>query len=355
MDILMEDFANNLDQAIEKGIDYLHQHQYPNGEFCSYISADDPMEKWTVPDSTVFPAALIGSSLIFLQGHPKVEEMLNKTIPFLRYQMNRGGVWNHFTHLHRLRYLCPLDVDDTATVCALFKERNERVPNNLQLLLDNRNKDKLFYSWFIFRLKWNPNPMYWRLVARELLNPVTSFVFWKKMECGRDDIDGVVNANLMYYLGDTEYTQPIIQLLIKIIEEKKEGDCDKWYRNPFTVYYFMSRNYYIGITKLEAIKQPIIDRILATSRPDGRLGGSILDTALAVSTLLNFRYNCAQLENAARFLISTQRATGEWERWLLYYGGPKLLQGWGSEEITTGFCLEALARYRKEMEAIKID
>ena len=41
-------------------------------------------------------------------------------------------------------------------------------------------------------------------------------------------------------------------------------------------------------------------------------------------------------------------APGHWPRWLLYYGGPKLLLGWGSEEMTTGFCLEALARYQNE-------
>jgi hypothetical protein len=32
--------------------------------------------------------------------------------------------------------------------------------------------------------------------------------------------------------------------------------------------------------------------------------------------------------------------------YFVYYGGPKLLIGWGSEEMTTGYCLKALARYR---------
>jgi len=30
----------------------------------------------------------------------------------------------------------------------------------------------------------------------------------------------------------------------------------------------------------------------------------------------------------------------------LYYSGPKRLYGWGSEELVTGFCLEALLHYR---------
>jgi hypothetical protein len=30
----------------------------------------------------------------------------------------------------------------------------------------------------------------------------------------------------------------------------------------------------------------------------------------------------------------------------MYYGGPKKYYGWGSEELTTGFCIEALGRYQ---------
>jgi hypothetical protein len=94
------------------------------------------------------------------------------------------------------------------------------------------------------------------------------------------------------------------------------------------------------------MRAPIIARILAQAKPDGRLGETLADTAWAVCSLLNLRSYPAELEGAVRYILDAQLDHGSWPRWLLYYGGPKLRLGWGSEEMTTGFCLEALARYR---------
>ncbi len=48
----------------------------------------------------------------------------------------------------------------------------------------------------------------------------------------------------------------------------------------------------------------------------------------------------------ARDSFSSLTADGSWPRAALYYSGPKKLYGWGSEELITGFCLEALLRYQ---------
>jgi hypothetical protein len=39
-------------------------------------------------------------------------------------------------------------------------------------------------------------------------------------------------------------------------------------------------------------------------------------------------------------------ADNSWPRATLYYRGPKKLYAWGSEELVTGFCLEALLHYQ---------
>ena len=346
----MHELLTSMSTGITRGLSYLKQHQFPNGEFCSYIAADAPMKRWCIPDTAVFPSILIANSLLFLSDYPEVEEILKKTAQFLEYQMQRGGVWHHFTNRHPLRKIAPLDVDDTVCASSFFRERKMNIPapTNIPLLLANTNKHGLFYSWIILRPRPNRNLTYWRLVLPELLRPVQSFLFWRKMECERSDVDAVVNANVLYYLGDTEQTQPVIHYLLKIIAENKEEDCDKWYRNIFSVYYFLSRNYYKDIHKLEPARQPVIERILSRAKPDGRIGENVLDTALAVCALLNWKHKAPEMEKAVRFILNAQANSGEWERWLLYYGGPKLLQGWGSEEMTTGYCLEALARYYKE-------
>ena len=338
--------SENISEAISRGVGYLYQHQYPNGEFCVYISGHDPMTDGCNPDSNVFPTAIISSSLLFLQGTPRVEEILDKSAAFLLEQAGWGASWNYYTRYHALRSLCPSDADDTCYAAAFLSARKIDFPKdaNVSLLLSNRDRLGLFYTWFTFRLRWNTNRDYWRLVRSEFRHPVKTFLFWLKNELGRNDVDGVVNANVLYYFGDTDVTQPVIKFLIGIIENEKEGDCDKWYRNPFSVYYFITRNYYAGILKLEPCRQPILERILATAKPDGRLGKTVLDTALNVCSFLNIHYYGEELDAAIDFLLKSQQENGGWERWRLY-GGPSMSVGWGSEELTTGFCLEALSRY----------
>ncbi|MGB8192138.1 MAG: hypothetical protein WCF67_09480 [Chitinophagaceae bacterium] len=337
----------NPGHALQKAIGYLHNHQYPNGEFCAYMSGDDAMQTWVQPMGMIFPTAIICHSLLFAKDDPKIEEMLAKSATFLRYQIGRGATWNHFTNDHPLRHICPQDVDDTACVSSFLLTRYDDFKKlaNSKLICDNRNKDGLLYTWFTFRLQPNGNRSYWRLAAAELKHPVKSFFFWREGEAGRYNIDAVVNANALYYLGDIPEMQPVINHLIKIIADNKEADCDTWYRNPFTVYYFFSRCYYSGINKLEPVRQPVIDRILSQANAEGRIGVSVLDTALAACALLNLHYNGPALANAINYLVNTQRETGEWARRLLYYGGPKKLSGYGSEEIVTAICLEAIARF----------
>jgi hypothetical protein len=97
---------------------------------------------------------------------------------------------------------------------------------------------------------------------------------------------------------------------------------------------------------LKPAADAIVERILLSLKPDYSLGESILDTALAVISLINCGYNSTILDQAITYLTSKQNRSGCWPRWAVYYGGPKKLRTYGSEEMTTGFCLEALALYK---------
>ncbi|WP_341215350.1 hypothetical protein [uncultured Wocania sp.] len=337
-----------LNNSINRGINYLENHQLPNGEFLMYMSDDDAMQTWNLPESCVFPAALIGNSLLSIRNHQKVQEILFKSAHFLYYQMDRGGTWNHYTILHRFRKLCPQDLDDTSCVSYFLKQMNFDIPvkRNQQLAVNNRRSDGLFYTWIVFRWRFNKNVLYWYFAAKELKHLFKSLIFWHKFECSRYDVDAVVNANILLYLGKRKETLPVISYLIDIIKTESEEDCDTWYRNIFTVYYFISRNIYAGIIELDSIKDDIIHRILKRQNLDGSFGKSVLDTALAISALINTGYKGEKIKNGIEYIIKTQRKNGHWDRWAFYYGGPKKLSCFGSEELTTGFCLEALARFR---------
>ncbi|MDB5011700.1 MAG: hypothetical protein JWR67_770 [Mucilaginibacter sp.] len=342
-----------INKSIINGIEFLHKEQLANGEFICYVTNNEHIKLynlggkgWYRKDSTVFPTILIGNSLLFLNEEPKSDAILSKITDFLLEQEN-NGVWGHYTKNHSIYKFAPFDADDTACASALLKSQNINVPDNADLLLSNRNNKKLFFTWFTLRFKLNLNLLYLRIALPELKHPVKSFLFWKNFPCARNDVDAVVNANVLYYLGKSAATLPVINYLIQVIIEGREEECDKWYKNPFTVYYFISRNYYCGIGELEQIRQLIADRIMAKLIYDGSFGNSVLDSALAVCTLLNF--NLPVKKESIDFLLKEQSYNGSWKRRIFYYGGPKKTVGWGSEELTTAICLEALARYKQDL------
>ncbi|MET4107520.1 hypothetical protein [Hymenobacter sp. UYP22] len=343
----LSDWQNQLQQAVQRAVSYLRQRQSADGQFVSYCALDLPMQGWRYTDSAVFPTALVAHSLLHVPASAETDLILTRATDFFRNQMNHGGLWNHFTNIHHLRHLCPLDIDDTACVSAILQARgvNCPVPTNKPLILANRNSKGLFYSWFLLRPRWVANRTFWRVAAQELLHPLKSILFWYGVEAKRNDVDAVVNANALYYLGAIPETQAVISFLLRVIANEEEGTCDLWYLDIFFVYYSFTRCYYAGITQLEPLRQPIITRILAQAQPDGRLGKTLVDTAWAVCTLINLQCYPPELEPAVSYILQAQEVTGEWPRWLVYYGGPKRLLGWGSEEITTAFCMEALTRY----------
>lgn len=335
------------EQSIKKGVKYLYDHQYPNGEFCCYIGEDDEM-KMCIPHSNVFPTSLISQSIMQLRHLPEVNEILEMTGAFLQYQAMRAGVWNNFTILNPLFPICPPDVDNTACASKVLQALDKKYQPNEEILLANRNKSGLFYTWFTFRPSLVPIKDFWLLNLRALKRPVSYLLFWRKTEAGRYDIDAAVNANVLFYLGLNKNTAPIVPYLLEIINREKEGDCDLWYRNPFTIYYFISRNYNAGIQQLEPAKEKMIQRVLNTVNDEGAFGNGVLDTALGIITLINCSYYSSALDTAVRYLINQQQSSGGWIRWAVYYGGPKKRLSYGSEEMTTGFCLEALSLYRKK-------
>jgi hypothetical protein len=240
----------------------------------------------------------------------------------------------------------PFDIDDTVIALSFLKSRNIPIHQNDSIILKHHNKQGLFYTFFCLRNKRNYSLHYWLIGLRELLCPLQTYFFWNHFEANRFVVDGVVNANVLYYLGERKETQPIIKYIIATILASKEGEFDTWYRNPFVVYYFISKNYFIGITAFEAIRKLIIDRISSQLCSNGSIRNNPLDTALAICSVLNFKSFSPIYIQSIQYLIEQQQETGSWAKRIVYTGGPKLIMGWGSEEMTTSFCLEALNRYK---------
>ncbi len=332
-----------LEQALGKGLAYLEGHQYPSGQFCCYIAPDPAMQAWCIPDSTVFATGLIGQALLPLLDRPGVRPVVELAAYFLRSQQLRCGTWTYFTKWHRGFSLLPADADDTAVNAHLLKALDIWFPDNLPTLLQHRSREGLFYTWMGFRPFRRQSLAQLRLSLRTLKRP-HGFMLRRGFGYHRRDIDGAVNANVLYYLGLNEHTRAIVPFLNDIILQRRETRCDKWYHDPLPIYYFISRNYARGVNGLEPSRAPIIERVLALR--DSKQVLPALDTALGLTALLHCGYRGPEVHDAALALLRGQHRTGEWPRHVLYYSGPPRRFCFGSEELTTGFCLEALALYQ---------
>src|SRR5690606_11744272 len=101
---------------------------------------------------------------------------------FFQYQMMRGGAMNFLTKWNQYFSISPPDIDDTIFVASFLKSQKVEFPDPYHLLLDNRAKNKLFYTWFTLRLNRSSNKNYWLLLLRELKNPIGTFFFWRKYQ-----------------------------------------------------------------------------------------------------------------------------------------------------------------------------
>lgn len=67
---------------------------------------------------------------------------------------------------------------------------------------------------------------------------VGQFPFWIKTEANRYDVDGAVNANVLFYLGLSDNTAPIVDYMLDVIARKKKMTViyGTGTRLPFTIF-----------------------------------------------------------------------------------------------------------------------
>ncbi len=329
--------------AIALGVDFLRKRQMTSGEFPVFTSLDPDMVGESSADASVFSTSLIAHCLGFA---PQTEDLRAGAVAFLRDQMDGHGLWRHWTRDHPHYDQLPPDLDDTSCVSAVLEAHGDGLPADRQLLLANRNNQGLFYTWLTPRPCWNRSGAYWRVALAQLRYPLTLLAFFRMTSARPDDIDAIVNANTLHYLGEGKHADAVISHLMEVLREDREAQCDKWYNNPFAVWYFLSR----ALHRLAPEAGDIIDAKVRAARPR-----NALDAALGACSLLY--WNRAPGQTLIASLLEQQGPSGEWPRASLYFGGRTRLAKagfappvpgtpyWGSEELTTAFAVEALSRH----------
>jgi hypothetical protein len=331
--------------ALERALAFLSSAQLATGEFPVLASIDPAMVDGCRPDPSVFPTALIAHALGFA---PAAASLRARALDFLEAQMDSHGLWRHWTRDHPHFRQLPPDLDDTSCASAALSQARRRVPDNRALLLANRNRRGLFYTWITPRLRWT-GAAHMKATLSQLRHAPTLYFFFRRTSAAPYDVDAVVNANTLFYLKDFAERQQVVDHLLAILRDGREASSDKWYENPFAIRYFLARA--LGAVAPEAGN--LIAQRAASKRPR-----TALEAALAACSL----FYCARVPDAASIgaLLDRQLDTGAWPQAALYHGGRARLRDgsfapphrhtphWGSAAVTTAFCVEALSRWSAE-------
>jgi hypothetical protein len=327
--------------AVERAVRFLERSQLPDGAFRVYTSSAPDMSGACLDDASVFPTALIAHCLTFA---PAAAAARQRAVGFLAKEMDRHGLWRHWTREHPQYAQLPPDLDDTSCASAVLAHAGRPFPDNRRLLLANRRSDGRFLTWIIPRPRLAA-PAHMKVTLPQLVHLPTLWLFFRRTSASPADIDAVVNANVLHYLGPGAHRDRVARWLVQVLRDNREGQCDKWYENPFAIWYFFARA--LGATVPEA--GDIIEARIAAAEP-----ATSLDAALAVAALSSLG-RTVSIGLVAR-LLEAQLPDGAWPRAALYHGGRARLKDgrfgephpdtprWGSEELTTAFCVEALSR-----------
>lgn len=306
----------SLKDSISRGIAWLMAHQSAGGEFPAYASLSPDMSGWDVwADKCVFATASVALALRGIDD-AGVAAMERRACAFLLGEMTGNGVWSYWSQASG-KMISP-DLDDTAICTAVFRRRHPVIAEgNKAVFLANRNPDGSFRTWI--RSPDQPN-----------------------------DVDCVVNANVLFVLGEDDSTAAAGRMLVDIVSDGREMATTHYYCHPVALHYAMARAFQSGVTGFAQIAGVACARILAFRDELGGFGDA-LNTAFGLNALIGYGHaDDRVLASAANRLRDLQYSDGSWPR-LPFYTGPEppaVRSVWfGSEAVVTAFCVEALAAY----------
>jgi hypothetical protein len=306
-----------LENAIERGIEFLRNRQLPNGRFRTLSSRSKDLSK-PKEDSSVFATAVVAYSLSFCEKM-EARAIKQNALSFLVREMHAPGFWSYWTS-DSSRTIA-IDLDDTACASLALKINGRTFPENTDRLLQNRDEQGRFKTWLFDE----------RLMSFEKDLPVTQ----------HDNIDPVVNANVLAHLGYSHATQAALEYVMEWIQI---DDCPGnlgYYVDKLALYYAVSRALDLGVGPLCTVREPIAQVVFNRFRSEGRWDALL--NAFGVCTLLNLSVDSEGLYEIAREIIHEQRCDGSWPAVAMYFG---INRFHGSAELTTAVCLEALVRLR---------
>jgi hypothetical protein len=312
--------SNPIDFALRSGIRSLGLAQSENGGFLSLSAANKEFINPRVYKTTFFTSQIL-SCLNRVDGEEALT-IKQQCANFLLGQKSQYWSFNYWQK-DSVEYKdkpYPDDLDDTFCALAALSDWNPSIINGEALA---RVVDILTQT------EQKPGGPYktW-LVSSDAAEA------WQ-------DIDTAVNANIAYFLSKQKVSVPGLNEFLgqKIFQRDYKSP---YYPSVYPVIYFLSRSYSGDSAKL-------IKDFLFSLRGEDGIWENPLNTALALTSLINLGYAKEGLGSAINYLLQSQHPNGAWSAQPFCFDpsveGKKYVAG--STALTTAFCMQALSAFCK--------
>ena len=298
---------------INRAISFIKSQQKEDGGFWSWSSPNKNNFNNAKKYNSIFPSSLILSCLDSIE---KSEEIKNELVNFLLSQKSEHWSFNYWKRgaKENIKMPYPDDLDDTfCSLNGIYKYNSK--------LIDGVAIAKIVN--LLTAVEKNEGGPYKTWLVSENVDEI-----WK-------DVDLAVNSNIGYFLSLQEIELENINKLIKLAIEK-ENLISPYYPSIYPIVYFISRFF-----KSEKLIKIIL------SKKNGDNWGNPLDTALAISALLNLGMDPNKVRPSINYLINNQKKNGSWKA-SAFCIDPAINRKTfyaGSMALTTAFCVEALNKY----------
>ena len=295
--------------AIDKGLTFLDSCVGNDGQWPSWIEEVADGRLLHHEGSPFF--AMVGVLVLSGIEDPRARSVMRRTRRRISETMFYPGIWKYWSSL-------PADADDAAIgSLAVGLHPWLLVGRNVELLLRHRNDDGLFLTWFEGRTPDN-------------------------------DVDSVVNANVVAYLGDNTNTRPAQEWLTSLVEDGGHlSETMVYYKEDVDLYGALVRASEYGKPAFAGLR-PKLAELIGNVRTEEGAYGDPLRTAQALDALaaLDALPSSPHLEQTLDFILSRQETGGQWSGSPASYGPrpphPIRTLAFCSPAYDTALCVGAL-------------
>ncbi len=296
-----------LEDARRRGLEFLETTVRSDGAWPSTII---DFEGKTEEEHPPFTAA---SGCLSLESCdlPQVESLRSRTRDYIARLAIYPGVWRYWDHL-------PPDLDDTA-ICSLISGRHVWIflGMNVEQILCFHDQEGRFRTWMVPRSVADAN--------------------W-------NNVDAVVNANVVAYLGDRAETRLAQRWLERLVMDGREADALVFYPECMDLYVALARAARRASPVFENLCPTLVERISAGLNAR-RNSIDIMRLAQGVTALdvLGEVPRDGIPESAADRIMQEQNVGGGWPGCKAWQRGPEFPVEFRSEALTTASCIGAIS------------